>query len=390
VKQEKAMTKLLELRNRRGMTLVLMASMLTLLIGVSAFAVDFGRMYMFHAQLRSAADASALAGVVTLANGHGTMAADSAVSFDGLNRVGDSTNTLVSTDVEPGTWDGTFHAAPLGWTDPTANAVRTTTHYTGAYVFGRVFGFSRKLLTARAVAVHGSVGRAACVRPWAVPYQLLLNQLAGTGTPHDALTYQLTPADVAQLNQTTSATNIDLKIGSQTGTWSPTNGNFYGVKLPPQEYADGTQGNPWSGGNDFRDATGGTCAQITTMLANLTPPASPVMGIGDWLAPENGNMAGPTQQGVAGQGGNPGLCGSNTCSPPVRVVVAMWAETGNAPHFPSGCGGKCFKIKYLGIFYVSGYNTTTNAIQGYFSGLLNAAGGFVNAAGPIQKNALVQ
>ena len=49
----------LKLENRRGVTLVLMAFMLTVLIGSAAFAVDFGRMYLYRTQLHAASDAAA-------------------------------------------------------------------------------------------------------------------------------------------------------------------------------------------------------------------------------------------------------------------------------------------------------------------------------------------
>jgi hypothetical protein len=68
--------------------------------------------------------------------------------------------------------------------------------------------------------------------------------------------------------------------------------------------------------------------------------------------------------------------------------VALWNQSGNAPDV-SGCGGKCFKVKYLGVFYVTGYNTVTNAVTGYFS-TMSASGAFSPTPGPIQTIALVK
>jgi len=49
-----------------GLTLIWVASMLVLLLGASAFAVDLGWIYLNGARLQRAADAAALAGVVNL------------------------------------------------------------------------------------------------------------------------------------------------------------------------------------------------------------------------------------------------------------------------------------------------------------------------------------
>jgi Flp pilus assembly protein TadG len=385
VKQEKAMTKLFELRNRRGITLVLMASMLTVLIGASAFAVDFGRMYMYHAQLRSAADASALAGVVTLANGHGTTAADSAVKFDALNRVGDSTNTLVSTDVVPGTWDGTFHPAPLGWTDPTANAVKTTTHYTGTYTFGRVFGFSSKMLTAVAVAVHGSVGKSPCTRPWAVPYRSLLDQL---GTGQDS-SYNLTPADVIQLSGAVTGVHPIQTLNYSDSTGAAPH-QMRAVELPPAQYANGLAGDPQvpASAAVYANEIGRPCASL---------PSDQTVGVGDWLTGLDGSKVGKTSDGIQllCTGSTSGGASSVDCTTPafpdgVPVDVALWDTY---LQFGPNCSQSgCYHVKYMGVFFVTSYTKAGNVnnVNGYFGSLKVAAGGFVNAPGPIQKNALVQ
>src|SRR5690349_19586979 len=85
------------LRNRRGVTLVLTAFMLTALIGSAAFAIDFGRMYWYRAQLSAATDAAALAGAFQILKKK-TPLEDSvkalAVDFAGRHRVG--LNTLDS------------------------------------------------------------------------------------------------------------------------------------------------------------------------------------------------------------------------------------------------------------------------------------------------------
>jgi Flp pilus assembly protein TadG len=49
-------------RQRRGTTLVLICLLMTLIVGMVAFAVDIGRMYLVRSQLQTAVDSGALAG----------------------------------------------------------------------------------------------------------------------------------------------------------------------------------------------------------------------------------------------------------------------------------------------------------------------------------------
>jgi Flp pilus assembly protein TadG len=383
-------TKGTKLENRRGVTLVLMAFMLTAMIGMSAFAIDFGRLYLFRAQIHSAADAAALAGTFRVSQPHldKTDARDTAISYGTRASVANTTVGLVAADVIPGSWTpgGGFVADPgLDWNSATVDAVQATTRYTGSFIFGRFFGMTTHPLSATAVAVRGSATGATCARPWAVPYQLLLNALATYygGGPYDATTYNLTATDITHLSQMTIANNVELKIGDNTS--GVVSGNFYGVELPPIVYANGTVGNPWSGGNDYRDGVGGTCDSVNAAMA--AQGESDVVSDGDWLAPENGDKKGPTKQGLQTLCG---LTGNNyTCGTPVRVTVAMWDTFGNAPGQSSSCGGKCFHVKYMGVFYVTGYDTGTDAVTGYFS-TMAASGGFTVNPGPITTIALVR
>jgi len=66
------------LRNQHGFTLVLMTFMLTVLIGTAAFGVDFGRMYMYRAELHASADAGALSSIQRVMRGDYVGASDAA------------------------------------------------------------------------------------------------------------------------------------------------------------------------------------------------------------------------------------------------------------------------------------------------------------------------
>src|SRR5436190_12994589 len=59
-------TTMRSLRGRRGSTLVLVALMLTALMGVAAIAADIGRFYVVTGELQTSADAAALKGAQAL------------------------------------------------------------------------------------------------------------------------------------------------------------------------------------------------------------------------------------------------------------------------------------------------------------------------------------
>jgi Flp pilus assembly protein TadG len=366
------------LRNRDGFTLILTAFFFTVMMGVAALAIDLGSMYLFRAQLQSAADASALAGAVGLGKGEGVDAQSAVTTQNHLNRVGDSTNTIET--VTAGTWDGTFHAGD--WTDEGANAVRVTVRYPGAYVFGRMFGKTTQMLHATAVAVHGSSPTSTCVRPWAVPYRDLLDHLpGGTAFP---ITHELTPAEVALLANATTADVVEL---NQSGTDGAPH-QMRAVSFPPLEFASA----PYQGAPDppsanvYRTEISENC---TDLAAHVGPRG---VSVGDYLNGASGQMTGPTEDGV-----NTLLCGNkNGCpagTPPKKVSVAIWDTYGASPHGYCASSGNnaCYHIKYIGIFYVTGYNHGTNSVKGYFSAVGDpTASGFSTSAGPISKNALVQ
>jgi Flp pilus assembly protein TadG len=366
------------LRNRDGVALVLTVFFLTVLMGAATLSIDLSSMYLFRTQLQRTADASALAGAIGLGKGEGTNAQTSITNQNHLNKVGDSTNTLVT--MTAGTWDGTFHAG--NWTDATANAVRVTVQYPGKYSFGRFFGKTTQMLHASAVAVHGSSPTSNCVRPWAVPYRDLLDHLPG-GTTFP-ITHELTAAEVATLANATIADVIEL---NQSGTDGAPH-QMRAVSFPPLEYASSPyQGNPDPpSANVYRSEISESCADLANRIGARG------VSVGDYLNGASGQMTGPTEDGV-----NELLCGDKKgCpagTPPKRVNVAIWDTFGASPHgFCAASGNNaCYHIKYVGIFYVTGYNHSGNSVKGYFSAVGDpTASGFSTAVAPISKNALVQ
>jgi hypothetical protein len=258
---------------------------------------------------------------------------------------------------------------PADCTDVRVNAVRVEGDYPAQYSLSRIFGAQGVTLPAYAVAAVGSVGTSSCLKPWAVPYQ---NILATLGYNPNNTNYNLTNADVNRLR--TSQTTIAFKISSQgdsalnvaTGTYFP--GNYYAVRYGPIRNSAGVAYNPGpqSGGNVYRNNIEGDCV------------AGPVR-IGDWLEVENGNMIGPTRQGVAT------LCGQNgnnfVCSPVVHVQIPIWAGSTKS-------GLAEVQVRYIGAFAITGYQN--GSVYGYLEAINAPGGGFSGAPGPVTKAILVQ
>lgn len=377
-----------KLKNRRGVTLVLTAFMVTVLIGAAAFAVDFGRMYMYRSQLSSAADAAALAGIWQVL--HQEPLPDSAVNqakyYASRHLVGTDTVTLDDADITPGSWpipSGPFTA--LTWTDSSVNAIRvvtrTRTAATQNYTFGRVLGFTSHTVLDTAIAVWSYVGITTCVRPVAIPYQSLLNQLYpvdSSGNPTMPVTHDLTADDVIRLQNAGPADAVPLKLGSDA-----TSGNFYLVNLGPYADPSGTLFTPGpsvAGLPVFTDQFGGNCSNSPWSL-----------GPNYWLQGRTGNADGPTQSGFEQ------LCGTNiqgngtfTCDAPLaqrEIKIALWANEDD-----SFCTPRCFQVKMVGVFVVISYTksaTGTDGITGYFSSI-PTSGSFTNVPTPITKTGLVK
>jgi hypothetical protein len=347
-------------------------------------------MYMYRAQLSSAADAAALAGIWQVL--HKEPLPDSAVnqakSYALRHRVGPDNVVLDDADITPGSWpipSGPF--TPLDWTNPGVNAIqvvaRTRTPATQNYTFGRVLGFTSHTVRDTAIAVWSYVGKTSCIRPVALPYQALLDQLTKhDGVVRDAVTYTLTDADITTLRNAQASDAVQLRVTDE-GT-SPVNGNFYGIQLGPYQYADGTPGDPNTGMKNFDTDLGGPCSGESYQGD---------VGPGDWLAPENGEGGSNIPKGISLLCGNLDTNGNKTVACPTpyeEIKVVLWSPN---PSTPPGCSN-CFYAKVIGVFAVTGYVSTPGHIAGdgvigYFTSL-PSSGSFTNVPTPITRIGLVK
>jgi len=344
------------LRSRKGATLVLVAILMTALIGFAGIAVDASRLYVMRAELQTAADAAAVAGIVEVKDKRNANAPTVAITYAQNNLVEHIAPTMTAADVEPGTWNfATNVFTPVAtWTDPNLNSVRATAHYAGSYTFARVFGGTGQTVTARAVGALGYVSTQDCLKPWAVSYQTLLNALYPPAGTKNALTYNLTAQDITTLSGMSAPANQVTLLNGTTNQLTP--GNIAQVQVS----------SPWNGNAAYKNAITGPCPNLE-------------IGPGTILHGDPGAGSGQTAQALqtlCGVNGNP----QNFACPGIKVKLAIWDQNNGA----SGAN-LTVRVKYVGVFGITqfrkGSGTAADQITGYFS-TMATSGAFSSTPGP--------
>jgi len=180
------------LRDQRGVTIILVALLMFVFLGIAALAIDLSSLYVVGNELQNAADAGALAGARFLYNNDGTAvnpganliafnaARDNrALSIAGAIPVDVSWTSGNTGDVQRGHWSFATRAftpndstvavplwnVPTEWLDDPAsnfiNAVRVVARREAtpaAAFFSRIFGFTDFELSREAVAYIGFAG----------------------------------------------------------------------------------------------------------------------------------------------------------------------------------------------------------------------------------------
>jgi Flp pilus assembly protein TadG len=291
----------------------MMVVVMLAVMGVAAVTIDVGRLMAIRAELQTAVDAAALAGALELAAGGGDASRDTALSYASRNTAETDSVILSPESVVFGVWDPvamTFTALPnaVG-----ANAVNVTTRKGVGTYFAWVMNFLDVSAAARATAWAASpIGATDCVKPWAIPEELLDENNNGTVEEWEV--------DLAVDTQR----EFVLKggIGGNTPDFSETGipSFFYPVVLPPF----------WDAGTgDYVDIGGeGGADEYRTAIAECDP--NPI-AVGDSLLVEPGNMPGPTVQGARQLCGevvatycNPSGLYSPDGKPGVPIIAGFW------------------------------------------------------------------
>ena len=301
------------LRSNRGAILLNVATGLMVFIGVTAFVVDYGVMWVGRGQAQNAADAGALAGAVAMAfdaNGWTDRtvtgpARASALRMAQQNSIwGQPPNVDVNTDVF-------FTGLPAAMCPADANGrtpcIRVDVYRNQARgnplpaIFGLAVGLVNQGVRATATARVAVADASDCLKPWIIPDKWADNhdttapidstwtaedtfetgnQQGQTWTPFNPPDVYTPPSSSGPGTGFTVAADlgmmVTLKAGGPQTSISP--GVYFPVRIPT--YTGGS-----TGGSDYR--------------ANISDCNGVAIPIGTMLESENGNMIGPTAQGVS-------------------------------------------------------------------------------------------
>jgi hypothetical protein len=304
-----------QVHGERGAVLVHVALALLVLIAFSALAIDYGALLVSRSQAQNAADAAALAGASSLAFDDPddfTRAKESAAAAAKANLVlGAAPSIVPATDVL------LVNPCPPGAPGLPDTCIRANVYRSAARsnplptFFAQILGLTSQDVRAMATAQVLTGNATSCMRPWAVAdkwqenwennkpstapwtptstfdkYKKQGNDMVldPTVTTPDLYTPPsqsspgtgFTPFDANGNQSADYGMQMTLKIGSSENRIS--SGWFQALALPN---ADGSAG---SGGNDYRNN-----------IANCNPN---IYAIGDTIPTEQGDMIGPTKQGV--------------------------------------------------------------------------------------------
>jgi Putative Flp pilus-assembly TadE/G-like len=220
------------LRQQKGQTLVLSAFFLTVLLGMSAVAVDVGSWYHADRQAQAAADAAALAAAQAL-----PYDSDTAESY--------------ATDYAKKNGGG-LKTVAFGTTGPTANdTVSVEIERTAPGFFSQVLGLDEVTVGAKASARAAGLGKARWVAPIVVheKHEKLVCGLACFGPGHGTVLDYMHLKDVGTTDASGSFGFINLDQTATNGVGTSTLGdwiqNGYEGLIEPDSFNTST-GNPFS------------------------------------------------------------------------------------------------------------------------------------------------
>jgi hypothetical protein len=359
-------------------------------MAATTLAIDVGMFMTARTQAQNSADAGALAGAVALVfNDFNNRtpsgpAVTSAKSAAGANQV-------IRGNVSVKNGDVTFPLGPTGLN----NRVQVTVYRTKARgnpvptLIGGIFGVKTVDIMATATAEASPAGAETCVMPFTIPDKWTEKQ-----TPNWDPTDTYDKYD----NHNRLLANPDVYVPGRGGT-----GYTYadkGLELVLKQNNTGkvapSMYNPWdlpgsTGGDDYRD--------------NIANCNSNIFEVGQLMPPENGNMMGPTQQGITDliakdpgaywQDGTNGGCncvkGSRFAISPRIAIVPLYNPEDYADGQASGKTATLRMVNYLGFFIepmqgndVVGRITPITGLVGSGGGTGATAGAFPMAIRMVQ------
>jgi Putative Flp pilus-assembly TadE/G-like len=275
------------------MSLVFVGLGFMAMFAATTLAIDVGELMTARTQAQTSADAGALAGATALAlNSYTDRSATGPAVTSAINTA--KTNVVMGQAPSVTPPDVTF---PLDPTTGQNDRISVTVYRTQARgnavgtLIGRVFGVATSDISATAVAATLYANDMGCVLPLTIPDRWTEKQ-TGPWDPTDTFDMydskgnllsnpdvyvppgDVPPGDPLPTGYSYADTGLELVLKANNGS-----------KVAPSLY------NPWDlpgsvGGDDYRD-------NISGCNANMVET-------GQMMAPENGNMTGPTKQGTDG------------------------------------------------------------------------------------------
>jgi hypothetical protein len=274
-------------RDERGMTYVFVGMGFMAFMAATTLAIDVGMFMTARSQAQNSADAGALGGAVALAfEDYGNRSASGPAVQTALTA--SRSNQVVGAEVSVTPGDVEFLLSPEGLD----NRVRVTVHRSTGRgnavptLMGRFFGVQSADITATATAEASPANAMTCVKPFTIPDRWTERQTP----PWD-------PSDTFDMydNQNRLLANPDVYVPPTEPGYTGYNADRdkglrlmiragTGNNIEPSFYFSYSMGG----------VTGGSAYDWNIANCNTT-----VMGFGDLLLMEPGNMVGPTTSGVA-------------------------------------------------------------------------------------------
>ena len=271
-------------RDDRGSVMVVVALAMTAILSMVALAVDVGMLFSARGEAQRVADAAALAGAGSFleAPDDEERARREAIAYGALNTVRDLGVVILPEDVEVD-MDQMRVTVVVRRTADRGSAVATW--------FARVFGVDEVDVAARATAEAAAAGAAICLKPFAIP---------DAWDDEDADDEY---DDGEYYDPTDTGYGSDYRDGVPDNNGIDPNGTTYDddfgrpIKLKegtPQEAIVPSWYFPW----DVPQVNGAPPSGGSRYRWNIANCNTSVVYLGEEYNVENGNMTGPTRQGI--------------------------------------------------------------------------------------------
>ena len=191
--------------DRRGAVMPLVCVLITVLVGCAALALDLGRLRYVATEAQAAADAAALAAASATQINPNTDAQNAPARARDLasrNRAAGAAGSVATADVVPVVYDPDARTATATVWSGSANGAQVTARARPSYAFAGILDLAPPAVPRAATAWIGNLTEAACVRPFALPYTRIYEDLYTGNRRYTGKTDyapNLTQADVAAL-----------------------------------------------------------------------------------------------------------------------------------------------------------------------------------------------